>query len=241
MMGQESGLPPSINYIDAERPPTTREIELWRRAERSAYRVNLLSHALKAQFQNIVLTHKFASDHKIMLDEPTLPDLEQRMLIALAEIENLKQQMCAVNKLNLGIRISTGGNDLDIVQPEDITTMGWVIPAAIGAVVVVGIIARWAYLENEVGSITAQYNGILKRSDMALCADPNSQICADWKHDKSTGGYYKRQSIIDSVKSAAGKVGDAVTSGTKIGLSAGLAIAIPLLLWIYAPRRRREG
>lgn len=238
MIGQEK---PPINapilYADAERPPTAREIQLWDKAQRAAKRVNLLSHAVKAQYANILMTHQFAQSHEVALNEPDLPSVEQRMMIAFAEIENLKDRMCEVNQLELGIRISSNGNDLDIVQPTDVQTLGWIIPAIAGAVIIVGIIARWAYLENEIVEITADYNGILKRSDIALCSDPDSQICQDWESAKATGGYRKRESIIDSVKNAASAVG----SVAKKGLGAGLALAIPLLIWMYMPRKRREG
>lgn len=237
MLGQEKSTPINapILYADAERAPTAQEIALWDKAQKAARRVNLLSYAVKAQYRNIVMTHEFAKAHEVALDEPELPNLEQRMMIAFAEIENLKERMCEVNQLELGVRISSNGQDLDIVQPTDVQTLGWIIPAIAGAVIVIGIIARWAYLEKEIVEVTADYNGILKRSDMALCEDPDSQTCKDWEAAKSSGGYYKRESIIDSVKNAAAAVGTVA----KKGLWAGLALAIPLLIWMYMPRRRQ--
>jgi hypothetical protein len=71
---------------------------------------------------------------------------------------------------------------------------------------------------------------------MALCADPNSQMCQDWQNDKSTGGYFKRETLIESVKDAISSVG----SGAKTGLGWGLALAIPVLLWLYMPKSRSE-
>lgn len=239
MIGQEKPTPINapILYAEAERAPTAQEMALWDKAQKLAKRVNLLSYVVKAQYKNILLIHQFATDHKITLDEPELPELEKRMMIAFAEIENLKERMCETNQLELGVRLSSNGQDLDIVEPTDVTTLGWIIPAIAGAVIVIGIIARWAYLEKEIVEVTADFNGILKRSDMALCSDPDSQTCKDWEAAKSSGGYYKRESIIDSVKNAAAAVGTVA----KKGLGAGLALAIPLLLWMYLPRRRREG
>lgn len=235
MIGAE--LKPGLPYIQAERPPTKKELELWKKAQASFSRVNLLSYLVKTQWANIKLTNDFAIANKIDLGEPDLPDIADRMFKALNEIEALKKHMCAVNGLALGVRISANGHDLDIVEPrENALSLGWVLPAIIGAVIVVGIIARWAFLEKEVGEITAQYNGVLRRSDMALCEDENSALCKDWQKAKATGGYYKRETIIDSVKNAVSSVGTIA----KKGLGMGLALAIPVLLLLYMPRRRKD-
>lgn len=240
MLGQE--LPSTIPFQAAERPPTAKELELWKKAQAISKRVNLLSYLLKSQYVNIIFTHKYAQAHQITLNEPELPDLEKRMLEALTETEKLKDIMCEVSQLELGVRVSSSGNDLDVIDPKspDVQidgALGWVLPAVLGAVIVIGIIARWAYLEQEENEIIARYNGILKRSDMALCGvDPNSKQCQDWENAKQTGGYYKRETIIESVKSAVSTVGKVTSKGLGIGLS----LAIPLLAWIYAPRRRKD-
>jgi hypothetical protein len=233
MIGAETT--PTIPYAQAERPPTAKELALWAKAEKTAKRVNLRAYMMKLQYHSIRQTHKFALAHQTTLNEPSLPDLEQRMIAALSEIEKLKDAMCGVNRLELGVKLSEGGNDLDIIEPEP-ENLGWIIPAVLGAVVVIGIIYRWATLETEVSEVTAQYNGVLRRSDMALCADPNSQMCQDWQSDKSAGGYFKRETLIDSVKNAISSVG----SGAKTGLGWGLALAIPVLLWLYMPKSRSE-
>jgi hypothetical protein len=236
--GQEEYPKKGIAYVEGERAPTSKELELWQRAKKAARRVNLLSYAMKMRFKNVLLVHAFAQERKITLNEPTLPDLEMRMNKALSEIERLKDDMCGVSQLELGVQLSSGGNDLDIVQPESSTmSLGWILPAIVGGVIVIGIIARWAYLESEVSEISAQYNGVLKRSDMALCENPDSEQCKAWEHAKQTGGYYKRESLIESVKSAVSTAGVAA----KKGLSAGLALAIPLLLYMYMPRGGRKG
>lgn len=236
MVGQDTGSTPlqKIKYVEAERPPNPKELDLWTKAERIERRVTLLSYAVKNQFHNIVLTHNFAKTNAFSLEEPELPELEKRMLLVLSEVKTLTDDMCGVRQLELGIRVSDNGKDLDIVEPDEMKTMGWVIPAIGIGLLVAGIIARWIHLENEVSDVTAKYNGILKRSDMALCSDPHSKLCIDWESVKKTGGYYKRQTLVESIKSAADKVGTAA----KKGLGAGLAMAIPLLLWLYLPRKK---
>lgn len=231
MLGQETKQ--KFPLYEAERPPTPKELALWDKADKAARRTTLKAHRMRLLYQNIVQIHKFAAARKVSLNEPDLPGLEARMLIALKEIETLKDYTCSVNQLELGVRLSEGGEDLDIIQPEP-ASLGWILPAAIGVVLVIGIIARWAFLEREVDEVSTEYNGIMKRADMALCADPGSQMCADWKHDKATGGYFKRETIIESVKNAVEKIG----SGAKTGLGWGLALAVPLLLFMYLPRRK---
>lgn len=226
-----------IPYVEAERVANSKERELWNKAQAIARRVSLKSYALKLQWKQIKLTHEFAVANKVNLGEPELPDLADRMFAALNEIEQLKDAMCGVNQLELGIRPSADGKDLDIVQPqENQLSLGWIIPAVILAVVVVGIIARWVYLEEEVSEISAKYNGVIKRSDMALCEDPDSKLCKDWEKSKAAGDYYRRETIIDQVKDAVSTVGQVA----KKGLGAGLALAIPVLLWLYMPRRRQN-
>jgi hypothetical protein len=234
-LGAETKTPSSIPYVQTERAPTAKELSLWDKAQKLAKRVNLTSYILKNQYRNIILTHKFATKQKITLNEPDLPEIEERMLIAFEEIESLKNIMCEVNQLELGVRMNAAGTDLDIVEPTE-KTLGWVLPAVLGAVVIVGIIARWAHLEKEVSEVTAKYNGILRRSDLALCENPDSEQCKKWETAKQTGAYYKRETIIESVKSAV------ATAGTvaKKGLGVGLALAIPLLIWMYMPRRKEK-
>jgi len=229
-LGQE--ISKTIPFLEAERGPTAKELALWTKAQRAFQRANLLSYALKLQYRNVILTYSFGRENEAKLDEKGLPDLEIRTLNAISEIERLKDLMSEVNQLEIGVRLSEGGNDLDIIQPS--SQIGWVIPAVIGAAVVIGIIARWAFLEKEVGEISDQYNGILRRANIELCADPNSTICKNWETTKKNGGYYKRETIIDKVKNAAIKVGNIAAKG----LGAGIAIAIPLFMLLYLPKRK---
>jgi hypothetical protein len=235
MLGQEtSGIP----FVQAERPPTASEIALWDKAMKLARRTNLISYAVKLQWAQIKLTHSFAQKKQVALGEPDLPDLADRMFAALKEIESLKDLMCRVNQLELGIRLSADGKDLDIVQPEETGELsfgqGWILPAILGVALVVGIIARWAFLEREVSEISAKYNGVINRADNALCKDPDSEMCHDWENSKKSGGYYKRETIIDSVKNALVSAG----STAKKGLGVGLALLLPLLALMYLPRRK---
>jgi hypothetical protein len=229
MFGQEIKKP--IPYAEGERGPNSQELALWNRAEDLAKSVVLRAYVVKLQYKNMLLVAQFAATNKIQLNEPTAVDTEQRMIAALKQVEELRPIMDAVRNMEYGVRMNAAGTDLEILQPSNNGSFGWIIPAAIGAVILVGIISRWVYLEKEVTYIQGQYNGILTRSDAALCKDPNSKTCADWKAVKASGGYEKRVGIIDSALSA-------LKGAAQTGISWGLAIAIPLLVLIYWPKRK---
>jgi hypothetical protein len=233
--GQETKTPIKP-VIQVERPPTSAELSLWEKAEKLKRRAVLKAFAMRLQYANVVTAAKIAAKHKLALNEPELADLEVRMQAAITEIEALRQDHCDVNGMKLGVSPSAG-KDLDIVQPPSMTFGAIWIPIAIGAVVVAGIIARWAYLETEVQTISDKFNGVLRRADEALCADPSSPMCQDWEATKSGGGYVQNETLIDSVKKAVKTVGGFAGKGIGIGL----AVAIPLLMMIYLPRPKRNG
>lgn len=236
--GQEELPRGRINYIEPERAPTDNEMALWDRALTGYQRTRQWIYALKLQYANLMLTHRFARTHSISLeDKEDLAELEQRMIIAVREATELGNNMARVEQLELGVRLSPAGNDLDILQPPEQELSGWIIPVAIGAVIVAGIIARWAYLEREIKEISDRYNGVLMRADQALCGDPTSQTCVDWETTKAAGNYTKRETIIDKVKKAARSIGGTVQTG----LGAGLALLIPLLAFMYLPRRKEAS
>lgn len=231
MLGQEK---PVERWIPVERAPTGAEKRLWEKAERLAKRTMLIAQMSRIQFVNIVNTYKWASDNGIMLDSGELPELENRMNNALDQIDFLQRAQGDVNRWKLGVSPSATGNDLDIVSPSEISLSGVWIPIAVGAVVVSGIIARWAYLEKEVQKISDRYNGILHWSDMYICSNPKSKKCIEWREHKTQGGYQKNETILDSIKSSIKSVGGGLSKGFGIGL----AILIPILALFYLPRRK---
>lgn len=238
MMGQET-TPTKIPFLESERLPNAKEREMWERAMKIATRTVNRAYLLKYQWAQVKTIAAFAKKAGAVIEEPKIADLADRMFAALKEIEVLKDYMCKVNQNELGVRVSENGQDLDIVQPGESEPVlegdfGWIIPAIIVAIIVIGIIARWVYLEREVGDLNDQFDGVIERSDKALCKDPDSQQCKDWKKEKADSSYYKRETIIDKLKNAAGAAGGFVKS--KLGW--GLIIAVPLLLMLYAPRKK---
>ena len=238
MMGQET-TPTKIPFYESERLPNAKEREMWERAMKIATRTVQRAYLLKYQWTQIKTIAAFAKKAGAVIEEPKIAELADRMFAALKEIEFLKDVMCQVNQNKLGVRMSENGQDLDIVQPGESEPVlegdfGWIIPVIILAIIVIGIIARWIYLEDEVGDLNDQFDGVIERSDKALCKDPNSQQCKDWLKTKADSSYYKRETIIDKLKNAAAGAGGFVKSNLKWGL----IVAVPLLLMLYAPRRK---
>jgi hypothetical protein len=231
MIGQETDT--TIPYVEADRLANRKERFLWNRADELSKRIALKAYKMQVQWSQIKFTHDFAVDNKVNFVEPDFDTYTDRMFSVLKEIEALKQAMCGVNSLRLGIKISENGNDIDIVEPKE-NQFGWIKPAIIVAIVIGSVIARWIYLEKEVSEISTKYDLVIKRSDRALCEDPNSDLCEKWKKSKAAGDYYTRQTIIDQVKETVSSVGETA----KKGLGYSLLLAIPLLIWIYGPRRR---
>jgi hypothetical protein len=231
--------PARIPFYESERLPNAKEREMWERAMKIATRTIQRAYLLKYQWAQVKTISDFAKKAGAALDEPRIAELADRMFAALKEIEVLKDVMCKVNQNELGIRVSADGHDLDVVQPgegEPVLegNLGWIIPVIVVAIIVLGIIARWIYLEGEVGDLNDQFDGVIERSDKALCKDPNSQQCKDWRKTKAESSYHKRETIIDKLKNAAGGAGGWFKS--KLGW--GLIIAVPLFMLLYAPRRK---
>lgn len=213
--------------VEAERAPTSDELALWDLAENGRRRAVLYAYIVRMKHAQIVSAAKHAKKFGTTINLTGMAELEERMNSAILEIDNLRKKQCAVSGLQLGVKVSDSGGDLDIVSPTAMTFGAVWIPIAIGAVVVAGIIARWAYLEKEVVEITNSYNGVISKADMALCADPDSSMCKSWKKKKQVGDYHKKQTLIDQVGTAVKKIGGAVATGTQWGI----LIALPVLAY----------
>lgn len=231
MIGQETT--PKVSYVEADRPPTSSELALWNQTMQIAKRVGLKAYIAKLRWANILTIHEFAKTNSVELGEPDLPDVADRMFAALKSIETLKSSMCRVENLELGIRVSGNGADIDIVQPK-VQSFGWVIPAIGVALIIAGVIGRWMELEKEIDDVSKRYNEVIDKADKALCTNPDSDLCKKWKSTKVEKNYNKRESLIDSVKNALVSAG----STMKKGMGWGIALLVPLLALMYLPRRR---
>lgn len=227
---------PPVSPIKGERGPNDHELALWNKAEKIKQRVVLIGYLAMLQQSQLNITVKYAASKGLDLADNEIPELESKLFQTVKTIEVLRKDHDLVNGMQLGVQVSQGGGDLDIVQPPE-TELGAIwIPIAIGAVVIAGIIARWAFLEKEVQTISDRYNGILHHANQALCSNPDSQMCKDWTKRKQSGDYVQNETLIDSVKNAVSKVGGYAAGG----LGAGIMVAIPLLMLMYLPKKRKS-
>lgn len=248
MFGQAAEIPADWPQYDLEREATSDEIEVWNQLEKRAENVRAVSHMCVLQVANMGLVNAYMKQSKTSMEVPEGPALYDRYLAARNEIKELSAAMFGVDMSVLAVQFRDG--DIDIVKPgpfvkkpkvevqigpaEPIDGLGAIwLPIAIGAVVVAGIIARWAYLEKEVNDISDQFNGILKRADDHLCQDPSSPMCKNWEVTKENGGYYERETVIDSIKNAVKKTGTVL----KKGLGIGAVLALPLLALFLMPKK----
>lgn len=229
--GQEITTP--LRYGTAERPPTDHENSLWDRAEALKKKVILLATIMRLRHKQLMRAAQFAAAHGVPFDAGELPGLESRMLAVLSQIEQYRRLHCDVNGQQLGVKPSATGDDLDIVQPQESDSFGgWPLIVA-GVIILIGIIARWIYVENEVTTISEKYNHVLTKTDNEFCKDPSSKLCQDWQAEKKTGDLAKNETLVDSVKRAMGTVGS--------GIGTGLMLIIPLLALMYLPRKRGKN
>ena len=206
---------------EVERKPTASELALWDKARIKARRVSLLLYACQLQLQNLYQASLFAKENGVSIPEfPT--ELETHFLNLKKEAASILTAQRDVENNVLAVQFNNG--DIDIVDPSQQFGAVW-IPIAIGAVVVAGIIARWAYLEKETDKLEKQYNGLLRHTDNELCADPTSATCEKWKEKKKSGGYYKRTTIVEDIKDS---IGSAVTTA-KTGLGVGVVAIIAIV------------
>ena len=226
-------IPKFKTVIHAERGANPLELSLWEKAENAKNRVVLLSYLVSLQYQQIIVAAQIAKKYGVDIGADQMAQLEPQMMTFAAETDQLRQDHCEVNGLNYGVRLSSSGDDLDIIAPPNDMGALW-IPIAIGAVVIAGIIARWIFLEKTQQEISDKYNGILHLANQRLCSDPDSPECKEWTTAKSSAAYQKNDTLIDSVKTAVSKVGGAVSKG----LGAGIMLAIPLLMILYLPRKK---
>lgn len=231
MLGQE--YIPNVNIDwpvhDIERSPTVSELSSWNEAGKISDRVLLVSHICDLTLMNIGLASDFCLQKNI-----SLPGFDKSILNRYTsirkEIYSIRESMRQVEDNVYACQFSHG--DIDIVDPPN-QAMGAIwIPIAIGALIVGGIIARWVQLERETGELSDQFNGVLKRADDHLCADPSSEACIDWETAKAKGGYYKRETVIGNIKDAIKGTGKAV----KTGLGIGALAVIPILAFALMKR-----
>lgn len=217
------------DIYEIERNPLESEIAAWNAVKKTAHVVTLRERIIVLTLANISLAQRFCSDNGIVFEW----DINTNDFVAVQnEIRKLKSAMRGVDDNVFALQFV--GNDIDVVRPPKADLGAIWIPIAIGALIIGGIIMRWAQLEKETTQLSDHYNGILRQANKKLCKDPSSKMCADWQATKASGGYNKRETVIGNIKDAIAGTGTAV----KKGLGLGALIALPILA-IFATKGKR--
>lgn len=211
---------PIVPIIHGERIANAGEMSLWNKAMKVRERINRNIYVSALYYRNLILAYQFAQSRGIKLpvmDE--MPSLEKRLYQVHVDYDYLSKSMNRVLDRTAGIRRT--GDDLDILDPGQ--GFGWIIQiVAVGVLLVGTLIARLITVESESQDVSDKLNSVLDSADKALCSDPGSKICQDWKAEKIKSDYVHNMTLVDTVKGA-------LTTAGK-GLGVGIAVAVPLLL-----------
>lgn len=228
-MSEISTLDTSLSY---ERPPTLQELRKWEEAQRRLSRSFTLAKSSILLWQNLKMMSEFLTAHNFQLATfPTeeLGELEALYLRTWNELQTIKKLVRAVEDQEYGLRYRNG--DFDIIDPSQSSVDGFgfpFIPVVVGVVALAGLITRLVYCERTLTEIRSDYNDILEHSDAALCADPSSQICADWEAEKQTKKYEVQKSFSDHLKESLGSVAGKGAGYGILILIGGLAVSMLL-------------
>jgi hypothetical protein len=168
-----------------------------------------------------------------------LPPEEVKNLFAFTA--KLEKAMEAVKRGNLSVQEGKNG-DIDIVAPSWMTKeqiaglLGWIIPVVVGLVILVAVIDQWRRARREADKLATKYNAIVKATDATFCENPDSQKCQAWGEMKVKNEFEQRKTFSDKIGDFIGKAGTAVKKGGAIGI----ALAIPLLIWAFMPKKKNE-
>lgn len=209
-----------------ERGPSQKEISRWSRLlvehERASYSIDRAALLLK----NIYTTWVFALDNEVIL--PTFdPLLEDQFYKVQESFEKSKSAIRGVIDHKLGIRLS-GLNDLDIVEPEQQSFEGLILPIALGLVVVSAAIATAIWQSTIATKIANEYRKILFDTDKIFCSNAKSELCKKWKQFKIDRKYEQNTNMANSLSSVV-KKGITTVAG---GLATGLIVAIGLVVFM---------
>jgi len=217
---------PSV-AIDFERGPTRSELSTWERLLRNHQNALRENQIAGLALTNASIVYQFAGENAVFL-VPFPPELEQKYLDVRSKLGTLTRAIRGVEDLTLGVSFSNG--DIDILAPTEESAIehgfGLIPLVILGVVVLAGAIAAAIWATKNSIEISNQAREIAARADKTLCSDPNSELCKKWKIEKSSTGYNRNVSVLETVKSSLGAVGQ--------GIGSGLAIAIPLLaFWAF--------
>lgn len=220
------------------RKANAKENKLFSKAKKLKSILTLKMDMTSLQILNYEIALDFAKQNKIDLIQPTNEEyaahIERRK-----KLGYLTKWLEWVEEGKLAIRI-TGNDDFDILAPPDLTDdeiaaykyptlSGWIGVAALGILIVAGLISVIYLMMNDNDVLSQKLQNLLDIADAKFCSDPNSAMCQAWLQKKATD-YDKRKGLIDQIKDAVSKAVAALGKAT----TSGVMIAIPILALYFA-------
>lgn len=207
---------------------TAAELAKWDKLVKIARAINLRTQAAALGVRNVAAAVGIAQQHGIDLPESTA----QISTVQQLQQKDVKFQniMGAVEVEDLGVRFKGGDLDImafpgttddELIQYQGLGLVGIVI----GVVIVSGAIAFGAHFFMESTKIAKRNKALERRNDELL----TGEALEDWQEFKASPEYTDNQSLYDDMMEAADEAGDIIRTGSQWGI----ALAIPLALWMF--------
>jgi hypothetical protein len=210
---------------------TEAQLAKWDNIVATARAINLRVKAAAIGARNIAAIVQIGRRHGIELGDSVayLSTVQQLQ----AKDDKYQRIINAVLTEELGIRFR--GGEIDIMAPADSTDdeliqyqgLG-IAGIVIGIVIVFGAVAFGAHFFMESTKIAKRNKLLVKQSKRQLCADPDSDECEELETFLASDEYQDTQSLYDSAMEAADDAGELIRGG----LHWGVALAIPVALWM---------
>lgn len=208
-----------------ERPPTASEMSRWRELLKQHEKASIAVDMAGFLLQNIYTSYSFAKENDVTVPEFD-PSLETRYYDVRQSFETSKKAIRLVEDHQFGIK--TNGSDIDIIEPPQTTFSGFIIPVAIGIVVLATAIGTAIWQSKIATDIANEYRKLLFDTNQIFCANPNSQLCKNWIQYKKVKKYDQNTKIADSL-------GETLKKGVKTvagGLATGLLVAVAAVIFL---------
>lgn len=205
--------------------------ERWQKLQNLVKRTDYLgqSNAILAKMARI--TVEFAQLNELILPfDAMLFDKTVHMIKA---TNRSKRLIIAVQQEKLGLNF-TNQDDIDIVAPADMSdeqiaeyqNLGWVVFIG-GVIILAASIVYTEYMEDEGWVQRKDYNKLFRASNSKF-QEIGGQVLADWNKTIAEEGFKIKKQEASRLASLAKKV----TGGLSSGLMIGLAVGIPLLIFM---------
>lgn len=237
------GLAPSRNAGAAMTKPTQAQVAFWDAFKQVARRAALETQSTMLEFEQLKTLYAFRQSKGMPVGFDPVAIAAQAKTVY-DRGEKLKNSISGVELGTLGLRFGSG--EIDIMAPpgtsDDVIANyalnGW--PIIIAGIVVGGSIIAWLSASRQQASeLGGKLSALKDDGDSLMCADPSSQLCAEWTKAKELSGYERRENVIDQIEQQAAALPDAVkkfSAGLGVGVAVAAVAVAGYLLWAKKSR-----